>query len=181
MCNTNELRERFLNRTPQPHAVRVQQSSFLCSITFHYSDVIMSQMASQITCVSIVFSTNCSGADQRKHEIPASLTFVAEIHRWPANSPHKGPVTRQMFSFDDTYHSQSIFLKPNNGNLWKSTTRFRKILIFASRHFPRLTFWKWFGRSHVFPNYHCWYPDLLWEYTLELKHAWFVLITYIKR
>ena len=23
------------------------------------------------------------------------------IHRWPVNSPHKGPVTRQMFPFDD--------------------------------------------------------------------------------
>ena len=33
----------------------------------HYSDAIMSVIASQITGVSIVFSTVCSGADQRKH------------------------------------------------------------------------------------------------------------------
>ena len=26
---------------------------------------------------------------------------VRGIHRWPVNSPHKGPVTRKMFSFDD--------------------------------------------------------------------------------
>ena len=27
--------------------------------------------------------------------------FVLGIHRWPVNSPHKGPVTRKMFPFDD--------------------------------------------------------------------------------
>ena len=27
--------------------------------------------------------------------------FVRGIHRWPVNSPHKGPVTRKMFPFDD--------------------------------------------------------------------------------
>ena len=40
------------------------------------------------------------GADQRKHQTPV-LTFVRGIHRWPANSPHKGPVTRKMSPFDD--------------------------------------------------------------------------------
>ena len=30
-----------------------------------------------------------------------SLAFVRGIHRWPVNSPHKGPVTRKMFPFDD--------------------------------------------------------------------------------
>ena len=29
------------------------------------------------------------------------LAFVREIHRWPMNSPHKGPVTRKKFQFDD--------------------------------------------------------------------------------
>ena len=41
------------------------------------------------------------GADQRKHQSSASLAFVRGIHRWPVNSPHKGPVTRKMFPFDD--------------------------------------------------------------------------------
>ena len=31
----------------------------------------------------------------------ASLAFVRGIHRGPVNSPHRGPVTRKMFSFDD--------------------------------------------------------------------------------
>ena len=41
------------------------------------------------------------GADQRKHQSTASLAFVKGIHRWPVNSPHKGPVTWKMFPFDD--------------------------------------------------------------------------------
>ena len=47
----------------------------------HYNDVIMSAMASQNTGVSIVCSTVCSGADQRKHLSSVSLAFVRGIHR----------------------------------------------------------------------------------------------------
>ena len=68
---------------------------------FHYSDVIMDVMASQITSLNIVYSTVYSGADIRKHQIPASLAFVRGIHRSPMNSPNKWPVTRKMFPFDD--------------------------------------------------------------------------------
>ena len=69
--------------------------------TYHYNDVIMSEMASQITSLTIVYSTVYSDADQRKHQTSASLAFVWGIHRWPVNSPHKWPVTRKMFPFDD--------------------------------------------------------------------------------
>ena len=68
----------------------------------------MSAMAFQITGVSIVCSTVGLGADQRKHHSSASLSFVQGIHRWPVNSPHKRPVTRKMFPFDDAimeFHS----------------------------------------------------------------------------
>ena len=51
--------------------------------------------------VSIVCSTFCSDADQRKLQSSASLACVRGIHRWPVDSPHKGPVTRKMFPFDD--------------------------------------------------------------------------------
>ena len=67
----------------------------------HYTDVIMRPMASQITSLTIVYSTVYSDADQRKHQSPASLAFVRGIHRGPLNSPHKWPVTRKMFPFDD--------------------------------------------------------------------------------
>ena len=67
----------------------------------HYSDVIKGKMASQITSLTIVYSTVYSGSDQRKHQSSASLVFVLGIHRWPKNSPRRGPVTRKMFPFDD--------------------------------------------------------------------------------
>ena len=57
--------------------------------------------ASQITDVLIACPTVCSGAKQRKHQSSTSLAFVRGIHRWPVDSPHKGPVTRKMFPFDD--------------------------------------------------------------------------------
>ena len=77
----------------------------------HYGDVIMDAMASQITSLTIVYSTVYSGADQRKYQSSASLAFVRGIHRWPVNSPHRGQVTRKMFPFDDvimTDHQQVI-------------------------------------------------------------------------
>ena len=80
-----------------------------CICWVHYSDVIMSAMASQITGVSIDYSTVSSGADHKKHQSPASLAFVRRIHRWPVNSPHKGPVTRKMFTFDDVIMPDPFF------------------------------------------------------------------------
>ena len=85
------------------------QSLFTSNITdgafegenFNYGDVIMSAVASQITSLTIVYSVVYPGADQRKHQSSASLAFVRGIHRWPVNSPHKGPITRKMFPFDD--------------------------------------------------------------------------------
>ena len=73
----------------------------VCSFSsHHYNDVIMGAMASQLTSVY-------SGADQRKYQSSASLTFVRGIHRSPVNSSHKWPVTRKMFPFDDVImHSQ---------------------------------------------------------------------------
>ena len=62
-----------------------------------YSDVIMAAMASQITRLTVVYSTVYSGADQRNHQSSATLAFVRIIHRWPVNSPHKWPVTRIFF------------------------------------------------------------------------------------
>ena len=61
----------------------------------------MSAMASEIMSIMIVYSIVYSGADRRKHQRSKSLAFVRGIHRWPVNSPHKEPVTRNMFPFDD--------------------------------------------------------------------------------
>ena len=79
------------------YAISISQSTE----TPHYSDVIMSTMASQVTSLTIVYSTFYSGADQRKYQSSVSLAFVRGIHRWPVNSAHKGSVTRKMLPYDD--------------------------------------------------------------------------------
>ena len=42
-----------------------------------------------------------SYVNQRKYQSSASLALSGEIHQWLIDSPHKGPVTRKMFPFDD--------------------------------------------------------------------------------
>ena len=61
----------------------------------------MGAMASQITSLTISSSTIYLDTDQRKHQSSASLAFVRGI------SPHKWPVTRKMFTFDDVIMSTS--------------------------------------------------------------------------
>ena len=95
---------------------------YIYSTQFHYSGVIMNVMASQITGVSILCLTVGSDTDQRKkwklcvtglcekHQSSVSLAFVLGIHWWQVNSPHKGPVTRKMFPFDDVIMSKEVFI-----------------------------------------------------------------------
>ena len=59
---------------------------------FHYNEVIMGAIASQITSLTIVYSTVYSDADQRKHQSSASLAFVR------GNSPVSGEFPAQMAS-----------------------------------------------------------------------------------
>ena len=75
------------------HVLHLYLSVLCHSINWlwRYSDVMMGAMASQITSVSIVYSTVCSSADRRKHQSSASLAFVRGIHRGPVNSPHIWP------------------------------------------------------------------------------------------
>ena len=83
----------------------------------HYNDVIVSAMASQIISLTIVYSTVYSGTDQRKHPSSVSLYFVRGIHRWPVNSPHKGPVTRKLFPFDDVI-MKHMYMQALMNSLW---------------------------------------------------------------
>ena len=77
---------------------------YVINVVSHCSDIIM---ASQITVVSTVCSAACSGTDQRKHQSSAWLAFLRGIHRSPMDSPHKGPVTRKIFPFDDVIMKQT--------------------------------------------------------------------------
>ena len=72
----------------------------------------MGAVASQITSLTIVYSTIYSDADQSKHQSSASLAFVRGIHRGPVNSPHKWPVTRKMFPFDD------VIIRSKHQSIW---------------------------------------------------------------
>ena len=67
----------------------------------------MGTIASQIASLTIVYLTDYSDTDQRKHQSSASLAFVRGIHRGPVDSPHKWPVTRKMFPFDDVIMNPS--------------------------------------------------------------------------
>ena len=85
-------------------------------IMAHYDDVILGAMASQITILTIVYSTVYS--DQRKHQSSASLAFVRGIHRGPVNSPHKWPVTRKMSPFDDVIMRPAQHTAPSTPNCY---------------------------------------------------------------
>ena len=72
--------------------------------------------AAATVVVTVAVATSTSDA-QRKHQSSTSLAFVRGIHRWPVNSPHKGPVTRKMFPFDDVimmdeFHDVTYFVFP---------------------------------------------------------------------
>ena len=77
-------------------------------VGFFTVTVKMDTMASQSTSLTIVYSTVYSDADQRKHQSSASLVFVRGIQLGPVNSPHKWPVTRKMFPFDDVIMLQIL-------------------------------------------------------------------------
>ena len=83
----------------------------MTNIHTHYCDVMMGPTTSQITSLAIVYSIVYSGIDQRKHQSSASLAFVRGIHRRPMNAPHKWPVTRKMFPFDDFIMQTTTLLK----------------------------------------------------------------------
>ena len=87
----------------------------------------MGAMASQITSLTIVYSTVYSGAYQRTHQSSASLAFVRGIHRSPVNSPHIWPVTRRMFPFDEVI---MIYKQPHSkvSNAWHYLINWQDIL-----------------------------------------------------
>ena len=85
-------------------------------LAVHYCDVLMGAEACQITSLMIVYSTVYSDTDQRKHQSSASLAFVRGIHGGPVNFPHKWPITRKMFPFDNVIMEQTFNEREEN---WK--------------------------------------------------------------
>ena len=107
----------------------------------------MSTMASQITSLTIVYSTVYLGVDQRKHQSSASLAFVWGIHRRPVNFPHKVIVTRKMFPFDDAIIEPVLVMRGNNpqwyinGNNSRNGNRIGQYLVtlFSESWIPQKT------------------------------------------
>ena len=119
---------------PAPTGGLALKSDIGCN---HYRDVTMSAMAYQITAVSIVCLTVCSGTVQRKHQSSASLAFMKGIHQWLVYSPHKGPVTQKMFPFDD------ITMTSHCLNWWRPNPQYHMVSMssidFSTDHFqPRM-------------------------------------------
>ena len=98
----------------------------------------MNAMASQITGVLIVYWTVWLGAEQRKHQRPV-------------NSPHKGPVTRKIFPFDD------VTMWPDSKQIYNGLFRMLLFvlqfpicnLIFVTSRSPALCKYLYFGYVHV--------------------------------
>ena len=130
----------------------------------------MSAMVSQITSVSIVYSTAYSGADQSS----ASLAFVRGIHRWPVNSPHKGPVTRKLFPLGDVI---IIISGSWYTHLEKIVTR--HIFKLFAHNARRVSVWEY--HSHSFPECRvCWLSIL--SFSLNLPFAVkFLFISWLLR
>ena len=89
------------NLWTMPHALRCD---FV--VEHHYSVVMMNSMASQITGVSVVYPTVCSGPDQRSKHRQWHLRWG--IHRLPVNLPQKGSLARKIFPFDDVIISTDL-------------------------------------------------------------------------
>ena len=76
------------------HNLRLVDIDWSRTTKAHHNDVIMTPMASQITSLTIVYSTVYSGSDEKKPQKTSKFPVTGF-------SPHKRPVSRKMFLFDD--------------------------------------------------------------------------------
>ena len=104
----------------------------------------MGAIAPQITSLTIVYSTVYSDTDQRKHQSSATLAFVRGIHRKPVNSPHKWPVTRKMFPFDD------VIMNANSPRMQPCPKRSVKPFIHQHIYCAKW-YLRWWDLSHPIP------------------------------
>ena len=74
----------------------------------HYNDVIMGAIASQITSLTIVYSTVYSGTDESKHQSSASLAFVRGIHRGHGEFPAQMASNAENVSIWWRHHAATV-------------------------------------------------------------------------
>ena len=84
-----------LNHIHRPHfPVTSPHSCVFVATVYHYNGVIMSAIASQITSLTIVYSTVSRRRSKKTRKLPVSGLYEGNL---PVSSPHKGPVTRKSF------------------------------------------------------------------------------------
>ena len=136
----------------------------------------MSAIASQITSLTIVYSTVYPGAFQSKHQSSASLAFVWGIHRGPVNSPHKWPVTRKVFPFDNVimnHHTSVInhICITSNITMFKPT-RTCNISFDIHRNKTKQKK-KWRANQHFYIEKHtCPYDERTYDHRDIKNNAW---------
>ena len=101
---------RHCNDTRYPSCTWCQGCNKSDNSPVHYSDVIMARWRLKSPASRFFYSTAYSGADQRNIRAPRHWPLCGD--RWPVNSPHKWPVTRKMFPFDD------VIIFPCEQNTW---------------------------------------------------------------
>ena len=98
----------------------------------------MSAIVSQITGVSMVCATVCSGADQWKHQSFVSLAFVRGIRRSPVNFPAQRASNAEIVSIDDVIMSRAAPRFVNDVNIAVATIAFQgKVAVSQSNIFRR--------------------------------------------
>ena len=101
------LRRQSINNYDTDYGINVPCLPWGSPSTTHNSDVIIDAMASHITGVSIVYSSICSGGDKKQSKLHVTGLWRG-IHRWPVDSPHKGPVTRKTSPFNGVIMDWSV-------------------------------------------------------------------------
>ena len=110
----------------------------------HYIDVIMTTRASQITSLTVVYSTVYSDAYQSKHQSSASLTFVWGIHRDRWIPRTKGQLRGKCFHLMTSSWNGYIFCTCHGSTAVMSCNdHFIKIWIRANGSFHRIWITKW--------------------------------------
>ena len=80
------------------------------------------------------------GVDQRKHQSSASPGLCAG-NLWPVNFPHKGPVTRKMFPFDDVIMVHRPVSIELNSAISSQVTRCTALLCITTYLFVLYIYW----------------------------------------
>ena len=111
------------------------------NLKWHNHDVIMTTMASQITSLTVVYSTVHLGAYQRKHQSSASLAFVRGIHRDRWIPRTKGQLRRKCYHLMTS--SWQSCLPASTKCIWL------KCSSTPGKHRPHLISIQW-----LFPDYH---------------------------